>query len=127
MISVASPFVGVITTSMGLFWVGSPVGYASGCALYLRTRPGIVKAADFPSSVAVQQRVFRPSRTSEMSSSCTGCRLSIHVGIMFFTMVCIISRLRGSCQRAPVAIFKGSIHPRSKYNKASRRIIFESR
>ena len=47
-ILLASPFVGMITTLMGLFQVGSPVGYASGCALYSRrTRPGTAKAADF--------------------------------------------------------------------------------
>ena len=58
MILLASLFVGVIVTLMGLFRVGSPVGYASGCALYLRrTRAGTVKAADFPSPVAVQQRI----------------------------------------------------------------------
>ena len=112
---------------MGLFQVGSPAGYPSGCALYLRTRPGIVKAADFPSPVAVQQRIIRPSRTAETSSSRPRCRPSIDVGIMFFTMFCTVSRPRGSCQRAPVAIFVGSIHSRSKSNQVSRRIIGECR
>ena len=124
----ASLFVGVITTPMGLFRVGSSAGYASGCALYSRrTRPGTENAADFRSPVTVQQRISRPSRIAETSSSCTRCRPSIHVGIIFFTMVCIVSRRIGSCQRAPVAIFVGSIHPRSKYNQTSRRIIFKSR
>jgi len=51
----ANPFVGVITTPIGLFQVGNPAGYASRCALYsTRISPGIVKAADFPSPVAVQ-------------------------------------------------------------------------
>ena len=128
MILVASPFVGVIMTLMGLFQVGSPAGYASRCALYLRrTRPGIVKAADFLLPVAVQQKICQQLRTAEMNLSCTGCRPSIHVGIMFFVMVCTVSRPRGSCQQAPVAIFVGSIHPRSKLNQASRIIMFESR
>ena len=60
MILLASPFAGVIMTLMGLFQVGSQAGYVSVCALYLRTRPGIVKAADFPLPVAVQQRIFQP-------------------------------------------------------------------
>ena len=112
---------------MGLFQVESPVGYAFGCALHLRTRPGIVKAADFLSPVAVQQRIFQPSRTAETSSSFTGCRPSVHeVGITFFTMICIVSRPIGSCQQAPVAIFVGSIHPKSKLNQASIIIMFES-
>ena len=111
---------------MGLFRVGSPVGYASGCALYLRrTMPGTAKAANFPSPVAVQQRIFRLWRIAEMTSSCTRCRLSAHVGMIFFTMVCTVSRLIGSCHRAPVAIFVGSIHPRNISDQASRRIIFK--
>ena len=127
-ILVASPFVGVITTPMGVFRVGSPAGHASRCALYLRrTRPGIAKAADFPSPVAVQQTIFRPLRTAETSWSCTGCRPSVHVGIMFSAMVRTVSRPRGSCQWAPVTIFVGSIHPRSKLNQAAKIIMFESR
>jgi len=49
-------YVDMLAVPIGLFQVGSPAGYASRCALYLmRMRPGMAKAADFPSPVAVQK------------------------------------------------------------------------
>ena len=66
----ANPFVGVTTTPIGLEWVGRLAGYDSGCWLYsISTRQGIEKAADFPSPVAVQQRMSCPSRIAETSLS----------------------------------------------------------
>ena len=56
--------------------------------------------SDFPSPVAVQQSMSLPSRIVETSSSCTGCGPSFHVGISVVTMVHIVSRPIGSCQRA---------------------------
>jgi hypothetical protein len=104
-ILLASPFVSVITIL--IFQVGSPASYASGCALYLMRRPGIVKAAYFLSPVAVQQSISRPSRIAETSSSCTKCSVSLQIGMIFLIMVHLVSRLIGSCQWGPVAICLG--------------------
>jgi hypothetical protein len=60
----------VTTTPIGLEQVGRLAGYDSGFWLYSKsTRQGIEKAVDFPSPVAVQQRMSCPSRIPEMSSS----------------------------------------------------------
>ena len=66
------------------------------------------KGRRFPLPVAVQQSMSCPSRIVEISSSCTGCSPFVHIGMSVFTMVLIVSRPIGSCQRALEAIFKGS-------------------
>jgi hypothetical protein len=118
----ASPFVGVITIPIGFARVGRPRGYASGLLLYSRrTRQGIAKAADFPSAVAVQQRISLPSRIPETSSSWTAYRPFVHVGTTFFTIALIVSRPMRSCQRCPEAIFFESYQvPDLQVNKLSK-------
>ena len=44
MILLASSYVGVIRTLIGLFQVGSPAGYASGCALSVLLSPPQIPA-----------------------------------------------------------------------------------
>ena len=81
----ANPFVSVTTTPIGLEQVSRLAGYDSGCWLYPKSmRQGIEKAADFPSPVAVQQRVSCPSRIAEISLSWTICSPFVHRGISFW-------------------------------------------
>lgn len=101
-----SPFLSQSATPTGLVVVGRPAGYTSGCLLYSwSTREGTKNAADFPSPVAVQQRMSCPSRIAEMSSSWTACSPFVHFCMSFFTIVLIVVRPTGSCQWVPQAIF----------------------
>jgi len=103
----ASPFVGVITTLIGCFRVGSPATYTSGCLLYSKsTRIDTKNAADFLSPVTVQQRTLFPSRMAATSSSWTTCSLFIQFGMSFLMMVLITSRPSGSCQWGCQAIIE---------------------
>ena len=87
----ARPFVGVTTTPIGLFRVGSPATYASGCSLYSRsTRVGTENAADFPSPVAVRvswQRYWWSQGLQGPASGVLETLLSIHNGFQIIQEV----------------------------------------
>jgi hypothetical protein len=98
---VAKPFIGVTTMPTGFKRVGSPAGYSAGLLLYsFSTRMGTENAADFPSPVAVQQRISSSSSIAETRSYWTPQRPSFHAGISFLTMFWMVSRPIWACHRA---------------------------
>jgi len=81
-------------------------------------RQGIEKAADFPSPVAVQQRMSCPSRIAEMSSSRTILSLFIYSGIIFLTMVLMVSIPTGSCQWGLAILWCSNVHNAFEVSKS---------